>query len=137
VWRMTPEWTLHGAIAYANGTDQTTGAPIDSVDPLTGVAGIRYNSPQNWTLEARMKAAAAKTRVSAANIVQPSAYAVFDILGGYEINKNLTVRAGVFNIFNARYFNAIDVAGLTTTNANLELFRAPGRSVSVSMSAKF
>jgi hemoglobin/transferrin/lactoferrin receptor protein len=60
-----------------------------------------------------------------------------DLLGSYEINRHLTLRAGVFNLFNARYFNAIDVAGLTATNANLELFRAPGRSVSVNLSAKF
>ncbi|MBY0360315.1 MAG: TonB-dependent hemoglobin/transferrin/lactoferrin family receptor [Phreatobacter sp.] len=136
-WRMTPEWSLHGAVAYANGTDQTTGAPLDSVDPLTGVAGIRYTSPHNWQVEARMKAALAKTRVSAANIYQPGAYATFDLLGSYEINKNVTLRAGVFNIFNARYFNAIDVAGLTSNSATLELFRAPGRSVSASLSAKF
>ncbi len=136
-YRINPEWSLHGAVAYANGTDQTTGAPIDSVDPLTGVASLRYTSPQNWQVEARMKAALAKTRVSAATIYQPGAYATFDLLGSYEINKHLTLRAGVFNIFNARYFNAIDVAGLTSTNANLELFRAPGRSVSASLTAKF
>lgn len=136
-WRMTPEWSLHGALAYANGTDQTTGAPLDSVDPLTGVAGIRYTSPHNWMLEARMRAAASKTRVSAANIYQPGAYATVDVLGSYEVNKHLTVRAGIFNLFNARYFNAVDVAGLTSTNPNLELFRAPGRSVSASLTAKF
>ena len=136
-YRVTPEWTLHGALAYANGTDQTTGAPIDQVDPLTGVAGIRYNSPQNWMLEARLRAAAAKTRVSAANIYQPGAYATVDVLGSYEINKNLTLRAGIFNLFNARYYNAIDVAGITATSTNLELLRAPGRSVSASLTAKF
>lgn len=136
-WRITPEWSLHGAVAYAEGTDQTTGAAIDSVDPLTGVASLRYTSPHAWTLEARVRAAAAKNRVSAANIFRPGAYATMDVLGSYEINRHLTVRAGVFNLFNARYFNAIDVAGLTATNANLELFRAPGRSVSVNLSAKF
>lgn len=136
-YRINPEWTAYGSVAYANGTDQTTGLPIDSVDPVTGVAGLRYTSPQNWMLESRIRAAAAKTRVSAANIFQPGAYATMDVLGAYEISRNVTVRAGVFNIFNARYFNAIDVAGLTKTNANLELFRAPGRSVSLSVSAKF
>ncbi len=136
-YRITPEWTAYGSVAYANGTDQTTGAPIDSIDPVTGVAGLRYTSPQNWMLEGRMRAAAAKTRVSAANIFQPGGYATFDMLGSYEISRNVTVRAGVFNIFNARYFNSIDVAGLTKTNTALELYRAPGRSVSLSVSAKF
>jgi hemoglobin/transferrin/lactoferrin receptor protein len=136
-YRLTPEWSFHGALAYANGTNQTTGAALDSVDPLTGVASVRYTSPHNWQLEARMRAALAKTRVSAANIYQPGGYATFDLLGSYEINKNVTLRAGIFNIFNTSYFNAIDVAGLTSTNTNLELFRAPGRSVSASLSAKF
>lgn len=136
-YRMTPEWMVYGALAYANGIDQTTGAPIDSVDPLTGTAGVRYSSPQNWMIEARMKAALAKTRVSAANIFQPPAYAVFDLLGSYEINRNVTLRAGIFNVFNARYFNAIDVAGQSAALPTLELLRSPGRSVSVSMAAKF
>ena len=136
-YRINPEWTAFGSLAYANGTDQTTGAPIDSVDPLTGVAGLRYTSPHNWSLEGRMRAAATKTRVSAANIYQPPAYATFDMVGSYAINPNLTLRAGIFNIFNARYFNAIDVAGITATSTSLELLRAPGRSVSASLSAKF
>jgi hemoglobin/transferrin/lactoferrin receptor protein len=136
-WRVTPEWTVTAAAAYANGTNQVTGAPIDSVDPLTGVASLRYTSPQNWSVEGRARGALAKTRVSGATIFQPGGYAVFDLVGSYEINPHVTVRAGLFNLANTRYFDAIDVAGLTTTNTSLELFRAPGRSLSVSVASKF
>jgi hemoglobin/transferrin/lactoferrin receptor protein len=136
-WRINPEWTVTAALAYANGTNQVTGAPVDAVDPLTGVASLRYTSPQNWSLEGRMRAAAAKTRVSGATIYQPGAYATFDLVGSYEISKNVAVRAGIFNMFNARYFNSIDVAGIAANNANLELLRAPGRSFSMQVASRF
>ncbi|WP_168201690.1 TonB-dependent hemoglobin/transferrin/lactoferrin family receptor [Phreatobacter aquaticus] len=136
-WRVTPEWSVLGAMAYARGTDQTTGAALDTVDPLTGTASIRYTDPNGWMVEGRARGALSKTLVSSSTVFKPGAYATFDILGSYEINKNITVRAQVLNIFNASYFNAVDVMGLAANNANLELFRAPGRSASVSLSAKF
>ena len=43
-WRFLPEWALFGSFAIAWGENQETGAPLDSVDPFTGVAGIRYRS---------------------------------------------------------------------------------------------
>lgn len=136
-WRITPEWSLTGAIAYANGTDTITGKPIDSVDPLTGTAGVRYSSANGWSLETRLRAAASKTRVSDDTYLKPGGWATVDMLGRYEISRNLTVTAQVLNILNARYFNSRDVVGLAANSSILELYRAPGRSVSVTVSAKF
>lgn len=142
-WRITPEWTLTGALAYARGTNLVTRQPINSVDPLTGVAGLRYDSGRGWTIEGRMRAAAAKTLVDSTmqqggvSTFKPGAYATFDLLGSYEINRHLTVNAGVMNIGNARYFNAIDVAGVASNNVNLELLRAPGRYFTMNVSARF
>jgi len=142
-WRINPEWTLTGAVAYARGTNQITHQPINSVDPLTGVAGLRYDSGSGWGVEARMKAAAAKTLVDSTgqqpgvSTYKPNTYATFDLLGRYEINRNVTLNAGIMNIANARYFNAIDVNGIASNNANLELFRAPGRSFTMNVSARF
>jgi hemoglobin/transferrin/lactoferrin receptor protein len=145
-WRINPEWTLTGALAYANGRNLTLNRAIDSVDPLTVTASLRYSSPHNWMVEARAKLVAAKTDVDPIPAqgggpdqaaLKPGAYAVFDLLGGYQISPNVTVRAGVFNIFNARYFNSIDVRGIAVSNVNAELYRAPGRSASVSVSARF
>lgn len=144
-WRVTPEWTVTAALAYANGRNLTLGTPIESVDPLTATASLRYSSPDNWMLEGRLRAVAAKTDVAPIPNtsggfdapVKPGAYATIDLLGAYQISPNVTVRAGIFNLFNARYFNAIDVRGLAANNVNLELYRAPGRSASVSVSARF
>ncbi|WP_246088469.1 TonB-dependent hemoglobin/transferrin/lactoferrin family receptor [Phreatobacter stygius] len=142
-WRINPEWSLTGAVAYARGINTITHQPINSVDPLTGVAGLRYDSGTGWGVEARMKAAAAKTLVDSTSqqpgvtTYKPGAYATFDLLGRYEINRNVTLNAGIMNIANARYFSAIDVAGIASNNANLELFRAPGRSFTMNVSARF
>ena len=133
--------TVTGALAYANGRNLTQNLPIESVDPFTATASVRYSSPENWMLEARLRAVAGKTDVVEVSpgvpAVKPGAYATVDLLGAYQLSPNVTVRAGVFNLFNARYFNSIDVRGVAFNNPNLELYRAPGRSASVSVSARF
>lgn len=50
---------------------------------------------------------------------------------------NFSINAGVFNLFDASYFNAHDIAGLLTTTTNLELYRAPGRSFGVNATIRF
>src|SRR5262249_29151259 len=40
-WKFVPEWALFGSFAFARGQNEETGAPIDSVEPFTTVAGIR------------------------------------------------------------------------------------------------
>jgi hemoglobin/transferrin/lactoferrin receptor protein len=130
-WRFMPEWALFGSVAIAWGQSEETGAPLDSVDPLTGVAGIRYRSLYSgWGGEFRGRYAAKKDAVSQAIFFQPDGHSVYDALVSYEIAPAFSFNAGVFNLFNASYFNAQDVVGVQSTNANLELFRATGRSFS-------
>jgi hemoglobin/transferrin/lactoferrin receptor protein len=40
-WRFLPDWGLLGYFAYAHGTDQATGLPVDSVDPWKASARLR------------------------------------------------------------------------------------------------
>ncbi len=74
-----------------------------------------------------------------------SAY-IFDFFGYYKIKPNITLRAGVYNLFNRRYHTWDALRGInanSTTNSvdrnglGLERFYAPGRNYSASIEIRF
>jgi hemoglobin/transferrin/lactoferrin receptor protein len=137
-WRFLPEWALFGSFAFAWGENQETGAPLDSVDPFTGVAGVRYRSAATgWGGEFRGRYVAEKDRVSDPAFFRPDAHTTFDALVSYEIAPTFTFNAGVFNIFNESYFNPQDVRQVQASLPTLELFRSPGRTFSMNATVRW
>ena len=130
-WRITDTVSLLGAAAYARGTDKQTGLPVNSVDPFKLVAGVRYEDPKDWGVEFVGTAVARKDRVSDETFFKAPSYAVFDLLGHYDISTGFSLNAGVFNIFDKKYFIAQDVAGVAATNPLLDLFTQPGTTFAV------
>lgn len=136
-WKVRKDWSLFGAVAYAYGTNEETHKGIDSVDPLTAVAALRWSPDESWRLEARIKGVAGKDRVSDPTVFKPGGYSVVDAFASWEPNKNFSLNFGVMNIFDRSYFNARDVAGLLATNTQLELYRSPGRTFAVNATVRF
>ena len=136
-WRLHPQWTVNGALAYAVGENLQTHAPIDGVDPLTGVLGVVWRPDESWTLEGRMRAAAGKTRVSDDTIFRPGGWTTFDTLATWETKPRMTISAGIFNVFDRSYFNAQDVVGILKTDSLLESYRSTGRTFAVSATLRF
>ena len=136
-YRFLPEWSLFGSLAYAHGTNDDTGAPINSVDPLKAIGGLRYRGISGWGGELRTTWVAEKNRVSAPGIFVVPAHTTVDALLSYEVAPTLTINAGLFNIFNTSYFNPTDVAGVSASNPLLELYRAPGRSASANVTLRW
>jgi hemoglobin/transferrin/lactoferrin receptor protein len=129
-WRITDTVSLLGAVAYARGTDKDTGLPVDSVDPLRVVAGIRYDQ-DDWGLEFVGTGTRRHTRVSSESYFQAPGYAVFDLLGHYDIGTGFTINAGIFNLFNKKYWISQDVNGVAATSPQVELFAQPGTTFAV------
>jgi hemoglobin/transferrin/lactoferrin receptor protein len=137
-WRFLPEWALFGSLAFAWGENEQLGVPLDSVDPFTAVAGVRYrNQRTGWGGEFRGRYVAHKDRVSDPTFYKPDASTVFDALVSYEYAPNFTFNAGLFNIFNESYFNPQDMRSVLAANPNLELFRSPGRYFSMNATVRW
>jgi hemoglobin/transferrin/lactoferrin receptor protein len=136
-WKARPDFSLTGAIAYANGRDMETGLPIDTVDPLTAVVGARWKPVETWTLEARLKAVAGDDDVSSANFIRTGGYSVTDLFASFEPSPHVTVNAGVMNLFDKSYFNPADIAMVSGSGQAIERYRSPGRSVAASLSIRF
>lgn len=128
-WRVTPTVSLIGSLAYADSEDTETHLPVDSVDPLKGVAGIRYDAiGGDWGAAATVTAVAAHNRVSDPTFFKAPGYATLDLAGYWEPTPHLTVNAGIYNLTDTRSFNAQDVVQLPAATQDLYRYAQPGRS---------
>jgi hemoglobin/transferrin/lactoferrin receptor protein len=141
-YRFDPEWSLLGYFAYANGTDASTGSPIDSVDPWKLQARVRYGGEVGLGAQLIGTLVGQHTQVanSAPNaqpFFQAPAYFNLDATVSYAWTPHFKVNAGAFNITNAKYWNAADVIGLNTTNPQLDLYAQPARYFGVNLTARW
>lgn len=147
-WKFNARWVGNVALSYQYGEQQlTAGArktPYNAISPLTAVVGIKYLMPE-YALEAEFIStlAAGVTRASDPSIFKPGGYAVFDSYVNWKPLANVTLRAGVQNIFDKRYFaNVYDYAkvpasaSVAATNP-LELQTAPGRTFKLAAQVDF
>ena len=158
-------WKLFGSVGYAKSKLSGDNSLL-STQPLKVIAGIDYESPsEKWGVFSRLTYLGAKKAKDAQYTVyenngwgtplqkkvqdypwlNKSAY-VFDMYGFYKPVKNLTLRAGVYNLFNRKDTTWDSLRGLysySTTNGvdrdgkGLDRYRAPGRNYAVSLEWKF
>ena len=142
--RMENGLSLKTGFAYTKGTttDQNgveTG--LESVAPLSIVAGARYEPNQVWFVQSDVVYNAAKKRQdipAASNFVSPS-FVVMDLSSGYRFNKNTVLYAGIKNLFDRKYWSWSDIRGLALADnaINKDAYTQPGRSFNVSMKFEY
>lgn len=144
-WRFAPSWRAMASIAYTHGQNKQKNEPLASITPLNATLGLRYDQA-SFGGEALLKLARANTRLpdvkpQGSSQSQPPfkapGYAVLDLTAYWKPAKNTTLRAGVFNVFDQKYWKAADVRGKTSSDRALDLFTQPGRNVSASVEYTF
>ena len=135
-YRFQPEWALIGSVAYARGEDDTTGAPIDSVDPVKAVLGLTYDG-DGWGSQLMATHAWRDDRNATPGNFEAPSYTVVDFMAYYDLNESFTVNAGIFNIFDEEYYYAQDVAGLAANSALTGRYAQPGRNFGVNATLRF
>lgn len=164
------------ASKYAsNGKNPLGKVPLNALQPFNGVISLGYVRPdKKWSLISNFSYFARKNPKDTVleynqdynNPDQINPYArhtkniwLVDILGHYQINKNMSLRAGVFNVFNKKYytwdslrsireFGAVnrvnkcnDSSGqaqhANCAHAGIGRFGASGRNFSLTFEAKF
>jgi hemoglobin/transferrin/lactoferrin receptor protein len=68
---------------------------------------------------------------------RPGAFVILDATAFFRVTGGLTLRAGVFNIFDRKYAWWNDVRGLADSSAVKDAYTQPGRNGSVSLSYRF
>jgi len=147
-WRFAPGWRTWGSVAWAVGKDQDTGRHLNSVAPLKAILGLGY-ARDAWGVDATLTTALRRGKVQYPDAAAkaPNAdfkapgYGVVDLSGYWQPApvRGLQVRAGVFNLFDRKYWEALNVptAGPMALPRPVDWYTEPGRSVRVSLSYRY
>lgn len=137
------------SLTYTDGEDKSTGEQLDTITPLRSVFALGYdNVENNWGLLSSLTMASRKTEwqdkdsaASEKNVDAPG-YAVVDLTAYYRPMKDMTLRAGLFNAFDAKYWLHDDLRSKTVVPGsmspkNYDIYSQPGRNWSVTLEYLF
>ncbi len=139
---------------------------INAINPMKQVASLGYTSPDNkYGIDAYLTHVSAKDKEDTYNPYDDDtmyarhvsdSYNTFDMVGFYKPKKNITIRAGVYNLFDKKYAtwdnirsirsfgtsNMIckdenSVLGCNSANQGIERFNDPERNFKISLDYKF
>ena len=134
--------SLIAALGLTIGDNLTTNQPLDTIDPIKLVTGLRYRAPENLWGADLVATFAGQPRLASdrpANSYTPQGYTVVDLTGFYKITPRLTLNLGVFNVLNNQYFLYSDVRPLITapTPSDLARYAQPGVSLRAGLTFVF
>ncbi|WP_105902088.1 TonB-dependent hemoglobin/transferrin/lactoferrin family receptor [Vibrio gangliei] len=125
------------SVAYAEGRDKDKDVHLDSVAPLTGVVGIGYDSlNRNYGGLVNVTMVASKDDWSDETVEAVSGYTLVDLTAYYRPINDLTLRAGLFNAFDKKYWLYSDMESGYST-ASRDFYSQPGRNWGVSLDYQF
>lgn len=153
---------IMGAIGYSKGKFYGRDESMLPIQPVKAILGIGYDDPQDhWGVQSRWTYLGAKKGKDAQILRRyydqnggtrdypylNGSAVLFDVFGFAKVGKNVTLRAGAYNIFNRKYQTWDALRGITqnssTTNTvdregkGLARFYAPGRNFAASVEVKF
>jgi hemoglobin/transferrin/lactoferrin receptor protein len=137
---LSDRFALQLALAHAQGTDEDTGQPLNSIDPLKAIVGLRYLAPsERWGGDVVLTAVDAKDPSDiSGNRYATSGYGLIDVLGHFRAGERVQLDFGLFNIGDKRYIFWADTAGLsfstaTGTYPELARFTQPGLNAGINV----
>jgi hemoglobin/transferrin/lactoferrin receptor protein len=136
--RLGESLRLRASYAVISGND-VSGAvdvPLNSIAPNQGVVGLAYAAPSNrWGQEITVRASRGQSQDAAGvGLFAPEAFATADVTGWAALTRSVTLRAGVLNLTNAKYFEWQNVRGRQATDPTIDRYSSPGVSGLVSLS---
>ncbi len=145
-WEFTPGWRVDGGIAWAHGTDEEAGQPLDSIEPARLTLALAREAG-DWGFEARLRAASKKSRVGeyptetiVANRTwfKTPGYGTLDLSVWRRLGKNFRVTAALNNLLDKKYWLWSDIRQADARNpVGVDFYSQPGRSLSLALQADF
>ncbi len=137
LWRIVGPWSVQAAVSHARGDDTDKNVPLNTVEPTRLVAGAFYDANG---LSAALHAthARAQTRIdqTAAARFAPPAFTVVDLTASWQVHPRVRLSAGVFNLFDRKYWLWSDVRDVLNPGATIDRYTQPGRNASVLLRAQ-
>ena len=135
-------FAFSASAAYSRGEYDSEGveAPLESIDPWKAVAGIdwkpasgRFGAQLNTTYSHGKEPDRAGVTCTPSCFLPPS-FTLLDVLGWWRITDQLTVRGGVFNVTDQKYWSWSDVRGVASNSPARDGYSQPGTNFTVSLS---
>jgi len=146
-YRFSPEkhgFSVLASAGFAVGDDTRLNRPLTTVDPFKAVAGLRYRAPEDmWGADLTATYVGRARVPDDTTIIVPNDYITVDLTGFVKFTKQLTLNLGIFNLFNAKYFEYADLrdSGLNRNNpaqvARSDRFAQPDISFAASLNWRF
>lgn len=139
---------LNGRLSLSYATGDVTSpdgasTPLSSIDPLKLVVGLGYRDPQGRfggqliATHSTRKELDRTTGLCTPECYRPGAFTILDATANARLWEGLTLRVGVFNIFDEKYAWWSDVRGLASTSTVTDAYTQPGRNASASLTYRF
>lgn len=133
----------HASLAYAYGKDTDTNEFIRTVAPFKSVLGVGYEQ-DTWGTEFTGVFSSGMRDDKVANTFDAPGYGVFNLSGWWEPEqtKGLRIQAGIYNLFDRKYWNAVGVRDInpntaSTVNQPVDFYSEAGRTFKISLTQKF
>lgn len=145
-WDIGQGFGLIGGAAYAKGSQETGGtkSPLDSIDPVKVTLGISWQEPDEGrfggdlsAIYSAKKSAGRIGTTCTGGCFAPGDFIVLDATARWRVTDFATLRAGLFNITDRKYWWWSDVRGLSATSATRDSYTQPGRNLSASLTVSF
>jgi outer membrane receptor protein involved in Fe transport len=125
-WDWSPSMTPFAKAKYVQGENEQLRAPLPAIPPLEGTVGLRWHDStrsQKWVVEVGTRMVTAQDRLGAIVLSgQPETveeatpgFSTTYIHTSYNWTKNLTLVAGIDNVFNRIYQEQLDLRLLGPT----------------------
>ncbi|MBD9369596.1 TonB-dependent hemoglobin/transferrin/lactoferrin family receptor [Xanthomonas sp. XNM01] len=156
LWRIGGAWLLRGAYSHNEGEEQD-GTPLNSINPDRGVVGLSWQGlGDRLRITGNLTHALAKKRGDVhiernvfGQLTPPflsDAYTVVDLFGSYRFNEHLRVNAGVYNLFDEKYYQWARIRNVSrgdfylygyATDDGIGRYSEPGRNVRATLTWTF
>jgi len=150
-------FALMGAASYARGHSTTNGVntPLQTIDPAKFTAGLAWRDPEGRfggqlsAVHANKKSLGRVGVTCTGGCFAPPSFTTLDATAYFNLTDAVTLRGGVFNITDEKYWWWSDVRGQSAvaippsamnpagTPLVVDGYTAPGRNYSVSLAVKF
>jgi len=135
-------WLVRGSFAYTRGVNKTDNTFLNSIPPVQGILAIAYGTDY-WGAEVSTKLAGKRDDVAATagtnQGFRAPGYAIFNATAWWRPMPqiaDLELQVGVYNIFDRRYWDAVNVPTGVLAQAR-DYYSEPGRTVKATLKYQF
>jgi len=141
-YAFAPNWLVRGSFAYTRGQNKDNNTFLNSIPPVQGIVAVAYGTDA-WGAEVSAKMAGKRDDVAATTGTtqgfRAPGYAIFNASAWWRPLPqiaDLELQVGVYNIFDRKYFDAVNVPTGVLAQAR-DYYSEPGRTVKATLKYQF